>query len=48
MADAINDVLGREAELVPGYGGIFVVTVSGSVVAKKTLENFGIAFKYNF
>jgi len=36
----LRSELGVEAELVKGRGGIFVVSVDGRMVARKTLDGF--------
>jgi selenoprotein W-related protein len=36
----LREVLGVEAELLRGSGGIFEVRVDGNVVARKTLDGF--------
>ena len=40
MADRLREELSIEAELVRGRGGVFVVSVNGACVARKTYEGF--------
>ncbi len=39
-ADAIRQLLGLDADIHPGGGGIFEVLVDGQVVAKRTRTHF--------
>jgi predicted Rdx family selenoprotein len=40
VADVLRQELGVEAEMVRGSGGIFVVSVDGAPVARKTMDGF--------
>ncbi|MDF1613281.1 Rdx family protein [Stygiobacter electus] len=39
-AELLKNELGIEAELMPGKGGIFNITVNGEIVAKRTRYGF--------
>ena len=40
MADHLKQALGIGSELIPGGRGVFIVSVDGGVVARKTLDGF--------
>lgn len=40
MADHLKQQLGVETQLIPGGRGVFIVSVEGRVVARKTLDGF--------
>ena len=40
MADSLREELDIEAQMIPGHGGIFVVSVDDVPVARKTSNGF--------